>query len=448
MNSIGWLSRALAGGVALGAMTTVSSADELSALKAQLEILQSRIVRLEAPGSPALPSGAKLVTMRHGQYTSQLNLPMRAQDEVADYQGYTIAITPTADLPAPETEIRVSGEIRTRLLLYSEENNDVDDVSTDGIDLNADGDVVVNGVYDTGESLDYDDAYFNLTSRARLRVDAHTDTAVGEVGGTIRLQGTDGGTVSLNIGWGYWQMTPGVQLGGGQYDSLAAVRAGLDWNGNGALYSYTGLTNIKVPQFRLTLDAGDGLSLAASIEDNTSGGDLPAVGASVLYKQDSFFVTASAFWEDEDSSSTYADTDDNWFVGAGAGVNLGEWIHVEGAIGKGEGYDEAVYVKGLTGIENDYEFWAANAFVDFKFAEDMKLQVSYSYADMDHEYDDMTDTQFNDAVSTSQAFGAALFWDPVTELTLGVGAGHRTREDNDGTERREITSGLGAWFRF
>jgi hypothetical protein len=249
--------------------------------------------------------------------------------------------------------------------------------------------------YDDAEWLGYEDDYFNLTSRGRLRVDAHTETAVGEVGGIIRLQSTDGNDAFMQIAWGYWKMTPDLELGGGYYDSLATIRAGLDWNGNGALYAYTGLTNVKVSQFRLSYTGENGLSLAASLERNTVG-DLPAIAGSVMYKQESFFVTASAIWEqevDETHTATYADTEDNWFVGAGAGINLGERVHVEGAIGRGEGYDDATYVDGLSGIENDYEFWAANAFVDFLFGDGMKLQVSYSYADTDHEFDDMTAAQ-------------------------------------------------------
>jgi hypothetical protein len=74
--------------------------------------------------------------------------------------------------------------------------------------------------------LGYSDDYFNLTARGRLRIDAHTETAIGEVGGIIRLQSTDGSDAAMNIAWGYWQMTPGLQLGGGHYDSLATVRAG------------------------------------------------------------------------------------------------------------------------------------------------------------------------------------------------------------------------------
>jgi hypothetical protein len=442
MTNFGWLARTLLGGVALGAFAGASAADELSALKTQLEALRAEMNEIKLTQQPFAPRRGKLISTRRGGSIFELDLPMRAEDALREFQGYAITITPTADLPTPVSEIRVSGEIRTRLRFFSEENNDEDAYQTAGIDLDADG---VGP--ESGETLGYEDDYFVLTSRGRLRVDAHTETAVGEVGGIIRLQSTDGSDALMQIAWGYWKMTPDLELGGGYYDSLASIRAGLDWNGNGAVYSYTGLTNVKVSQFRLSYTGDNGLSLAASLERNTVG-DLPAIAGSVMYKQESFFVTASAIWEEEvDETSTYVDTEDNWFVGAGAGIDLGERVHVEGAIGRGEGYDDASYVKGTTG-ENDYEFWVANAFADFKFGDGMKLQVSYSYADMDHEEDELGTDLFNDSVSTAQAFGAAVYWDPVKEPTLGVGASHVTREDNDGTEREDLVAGFGAWFRF
>jgi hypothetical protein len=259
MSYFRWSAGFLCSGVAFGAMTAAAAADDLSALKAQLEVLQSKVSRLETAPAPYVRPGERLVTIRRGQAASQLDLPMRAEDALSEEEGYTIAITPTADMPAPVSEVSVSGEIRTRLLFTSEENNDEDDevdldpavLGDEGIDISNDGSIA-----GAGELLGYSDDYFNLTARGRLRIDAHTETAIGEVGGIIRLQSTDGSDAAMNIAWGYWQMTPGLQLGGGHYDSLATVRAGLDWNGNGALIGYTGLTNVKSSQFRLLPASG------------------------------------------------------------------------------------------------------------------------------------------------------------------------------------------------
>ena len=121
MTNTKWLRRALLGGAALGVMATGAQADELSALKAQLETLQSRVQSLETQPAPSLPAGAKLISVRKGQLSYNEILPMRASEQLREHQGYTIAVTPTADMPAPVSEVTVSGEIRARLL-YIDEN--------------------------------------------------------------------------------------------------------------------------------------------------------------------------------------------------------------------------------------------------------------------------------------------------------------------------------------
>ena len=115
MTNTKWLRRALLGGAALGVLATGAQADELSALKDQLAALQSRVSQLESSPSD-LPAGAKLITVRKGQLSYNEILPMRASEQLRGHQGYTIAVTPTADMPAPVSEVTVSAEIRTRLL--------------------------------------------------------------------------------------------------------------------------------------------------------------------------------------------------------------------------------------------------------------------------------------------------------------------------------------------
>jgi hypothetical protein len=445
MTNLKWLRQALLGGAALSVLATGAQADELTALKAQLEALQSRVNQLETTAAaPALPAGVKLLTVRKGQGSYALNAALPASDRLHESQGYTIAITPTADMPAPVSEVSVSGEIRARLL-YS----DVEiDGSTDAfIDVDADNaddfttDVLVNG--EINELVGYDEDDFDITTRARLRVDGHTETAIGEVGGAIRLQGTDGGDVSLNIGWGYWQMTPNVNFGGGYWDSLAAVQAGWDWSGETALVGLdSGLTNHSVSQFRLTYSEG-GLTLAASIENNDNG-DLPAIAGLIVFDSGSFVVTASGIWE-EDDSTTLGDTEDNWFVGAGAIVKLSEMFRLEGAAGMGEGYEHASYVL-QNSAENDFEFWGASALAVVSFAEAMRVEFGFAYSDVDHEAEL---TLIDDQVHKSWSAGVSLLWDPVDQLTLGWGAGftHKDSESED-AEYHSFNAGFGAWFTF
>jgi hypothetical protein len=87
---------------------------------------------------------------------------------------------------------------------------------------------------------------------------------------------------------------------------------------------------------------------------------IPAVAGAIVYDSGSFLLTASAIWEadDSDPSLITGDTEDNWFVGAGAIVRLSDMFRLEGAAGMGEGYTHASYIP--QSAENDFEFWGAN----------------------------------------------------------------------------------------
>jgi hypothetical protein len=401
-----------------------------------------------------------------------------ARDRLQDHQGYTIAVTPTADMPAPVSEVTVSGEIRVRALYRTFE------LDEDSLDLNAD-DTTDNPQEETG--FEADD--FDITTRARLRVDGRTETAIGEVGGTIRLQGTrngpgnvygpdSGSDFSLNIGWGYWQMTPNLQLGGGYWDSLAAIQAGWDWNGEPALVGLlAGPTNKSVSQIRLTYSSGP-LTAAISVEDNDnreatncagffctstqSDAVFPAVAGFLAYDSGSFLITASAVWEQDDTDdckvngvagcepagTSFEDTDDNWMVGVGAILRLSDMFRLEGAANVGEGYTAGTYAL-QNYYENDFEYWGFNVLAVVSFAEATRIELGFAFSDLDHEDDEIGDD--NDQVDRQWTAAASLFWDPVDQLTLGAGVGFTRRESTEGSddgETDEITAGFGAWFRF
>jgi hypothetical protein len=387
-----------------------------------------------------------------------------ARDRLKDHQGYTIAVTPTADMPAPVSEVTVSGEIRVLALYrnFEVEDGDIDIDATDGIDTFEE------------EGFEADD--FDITTRARLRVDGRTETAIGEVGGTIRLQGRRNreGDVygpdsdddfSLNIGWGYWQMTPSLQLGGGFWDSLAAIQAGWDWNGEPALVGLNaGPTNDSVSQIRLTYSSGP-FTAAVSIEDNNNrdadtiavlqdDAVFPAVAGFLTYDSGSFLITASAIWEQDDTDELAAngtavvdfdDTDDNWMVGVGAVLRLSDMFRLEGAANIGEGYADGIYAA-QNYYENDFEYWGANVLAVISFAEATRLELGFAISDIDHEDDEVT--LEDEQVERQWTAAASLFWDPVDQLTLGAGVGFTRRESEDAGETAEITAGFGAWFRF
>jgi hypothetical protein len=391
------------------------------------------------------------------------------------------------------SEVTVSGEIRVRALFRTYE------VSGDTLDVNAD-----NYSDEPFEDTGFEADDFDITTRGRLRVDGKTETAIGEVGGTIRLQGTrnSGGSVygpddgsvdvSLNIAWGYWQMTPQFQLGGGYWDSTAAIQAGWDWNGEPALVGLNaGPTNKSVSQVRLTYSNGP-LTAAISVEDNNNREDddcdwdcgsftlsdavTPAVAGFITYDSGSFLVTAAAVWEGDDSESPeclnnttcdsspfFEDTEDNWMVGVGAILKLSDMFRLEAAANVGEGYTGGTYAL-QNYYENDMGYWGVNVLGVVSFTEGMRIELGFAFSDLDHEDDELccsgahnnfTD-QHNDQVDRQWTAAASLFWDPVDQLTLGAGVGFTRRESTESSdccdggdgETDEFTAGLGAWFRF
>jgi hypothetical protein len=502
MKNTKWLRRALLGGAALSVMATGAQADELSALKAQLEALQSRVSQLETQPAPQLPEGTKLLTVRRGQGTYSMLAAQPAADRLQEGQGYTIAITPTADMPAPVSEVTVSGEIRVLAVFRDLE------IDGDTIDLNGDDDTAWPEEHDGWENSDFD-----IATRARLRVDGKTETAIGEVGGTIRLEGqrnnpggvSDGfddtsSDVTLSIGWGYWQMTPNFQLGGGYWDSAAAIQAGWDWNGETALTGLNlangaGPTNTSVSQVRLTYSNGP-LTAAVSVEDNNRRGNwadfdeggedldsvlnddavFPAVAGFITFDSGSFLVTASAVWEADDTDEvstgdqdySFVDTDDNWMVGIGAIVRISDMFRLEGAANIGEGYTPGIYGTNVCGdsfssligpgdggrlgpdCENDMGYWGANGLAVISFAEHTRLEIGAAYSNLDHERDELGDS-IEDSVDHQWTAAASMFWDPVDQLTLGAGVGfsrQSTDDDDDETDADVFHAGFGAWFRF
>src|SRR4029079_11788694 len=154
MGSAKWV---LLGSTAAIALTaTVARADDLSALKAQLDALQSRVSQLEAEPQAAMPSGYGLMTIRDGQGTYEGVLPERYSDMVRESSGFTLSVLPTADA-APAAEVSVSGEIRTALI-YTDTSIDVDfsnpilddiDESEDNLDVKVRGRIFIKGKADT-----------------------------------------------------------------------------------------------------------------------------------------------------------------------------------------------------------------------------------------------------------------------------------------------------------
>jgi hypothetical protein len=413
---------ALLGGAALAVTASGAYADDLAALKAELEALKSRVHELEAKPAPAqLPEGYSLLSIRKG---SDVKAPMaeRKDDRMEQGDGVTLSVLPAADA-APTTEVTVQGEVRTQLRY--------DD-------------------FDFGPAInagDVDD--MDVQARARLNVTGKTETAVGEVGVFIRVQGNVfdngfGNGATIDKGWGWWRITPVWTLTAGYLDNTSAVQAGIDWDFN--FGGFGGITNTTVEQMRLTYNdrqENGPFSFAIAVEDpsehpsivTTVAGttlignindrsDFPGIAGYIMYNGDNVMFQVTGHVEDDDSDDFAAAAldpfvgDTDWFVGAGARIGLGDMLTFTAAGGYGEGYNrnQALAVSTIAPFNSlttsDDEYWGVSAGIIAKFSDDLSAEVGGAYGETDSSIAALLDTE---------AWGATagLYWSPVSQLKLG-----------------------------
>lgn len=401
----------LAGG-ALAAATGSAAADDLSALKAELETLKSRVSQLEAQPQASLPSGYSLLSIRDGQGHFEGLPPQSRDDRIREDSGFTLSVLSAADA-APAAEVSVSGEIRTALM-YTD--------------------------FEDGGNAD-------IVNRGRLVIMGKADTAVGEVGGYVRFQADGGGNFSdyseetfMQKAYGWWQFAPNWQLLAGVEDSTATIQPSWDW------YAATAPTRTFGPsypyneQIRLTYKA-EPWSFAIALEDpdNDEGedhaSDVPSVDAYAMYTTDSFTGQIVGLWQSDDVGD-----DDDWAFGGGMIIGpAGEFQFIAaGVVGAGT----STYVANLAPITPDEEFWAASLGIMAGIAEDTRIELGIGYEDYD-------------VAGKALGFGFGVYWDPVSQLTLGFGATYIEPDDafidDDGI--RAVDDSLlqvffGTWLRF
>jgi len=427
---------ALLGSAALAVTATAARADDLADLKAQIEALQTRVSQLEAQPQAAMPSGYSLMSIRDGQGTFEGVLPEKYGDRVRDDQGFTLSVLPTADA-APVAEVSVSGEIRTSLIY-----TDIDDkFSDDTLDLN---------------------------NRGRIFIKGKVDTAVGEVGGYFRLEASGGGnfndyseSVNMNKAYGWWKFAPEWELMAGYNDNTGALQTSYDWLVSSIPIRTVGPSNINNEQFRLTFTSGP-LAFAISVEDpdnidvvtfgtdtvqyvTTFGGigtltllttstatqdksDIPNLQAYLMYSSDAFTAQIVGLVQDDEFGST------DWAIGGGATVGIADSFTFLAAAVVGEGTSS--YANNVSPITTDEEFWGGSIGVIANLSEDTRLELGAGYEDYD-------------VGGQATAFNGGIFWDPVSQVTLGFGATYVEFEDfvNSGSSGIEDDGeSLQVWF--
>lgn len=360
---------ALLGGAALAVTSAGAYADDLSALKAEIQALNSRVAQLEA--TPSVPAGYSLMTISDGQAMVVPGNDMNAQDRAAYSDKATvIGILPTADAPA-STTVEWSGYVRAAV---------------------AYGHDYVSGTDDE----------LSVLTRGQLKVVGKTDTAVGEVGARVQLRANHGAFGSLrdnkptfisNEYWGWWAMTPELTLGGGYSGSLGNIGYGYD----GACNCYitddadVAMNPGDASQLRLSYASGP-FSFGIAVEDDTranvvSAFDDLAGAAEIKYTGDTV----------NGEISGYVGANDRWRAGVGVGFALGDMASIS-----------AGAQMGAKGTNDD--FWTASILASANLSDAVHAEVAYGH------------TNYDDRNYDVDAVLGGIYYEPVSQLTLGLEA--------------------------
>jgi hypothetical protein len=434
---------ALLGGAALAVSAAGAQADDLEALKAQIESLNQRVASMEA--APAIPAGYQLLTVSEGELKDIPGLEMTpGERKRAGNKATVISVLPTADAPVG-TVITWSGRV-TAGLVYRNDDTDISLKLSDAGDAGSEpwSDIIDVLDLDSNNGNDWsgggDEDDLDVYANSRLRVTATTDTAVGEVGVTMEMRadmdGRQDNDVYMNEAWGWWAMTPELTFGGGYTASLADIGYGYD----GACSCYY-IDNADMnfnpgdtTQMRLSYASGP-FSMAIALEDSTTyfafgdgeqNNDRLGVAGQAKYSGDTFSGEISGGWWDVDEDD-YFDVDTQWQVGAGVGFSLGEMISFSVAAAMGEGPTTSFPEQGAVssvGLPINNKFWGVTALASAGLTDGIHMEIAGGYKHRegdDFSFTDSGDTWDMDGVEyDTWAVMGGLYYTPVDQLTIGL----------------------------
>ncbi len=443
-----WLRRALLGGAALGVMASGAQADELSALKAQLEALQSRVNTLEStPAAAQLPEGYSYLTYGkgHGSNADWANVSKTDSINVNTDRGFTISVTPTADLPAPVAEVTVYGYIKADVIFDSKSDGVPESFWVPGID-------------------EGDKSHIHLTAhQSRFGIRSRVDTAVGQIRTQLEMDFTPGGhagsiPLRLRHAVGHWDFAPGWTFSAGQWWNIGALLpigiTTIDWG------AYAGPVYSRLPQVRLGYSSGP-MSFAVAIEEpsfeHTS---MPNIGASIQYDiPGGHQVVATAEVADMPQADKLGGDDLGWQVAGGANINLADMATITVGAHYGEGLVMKYLAqqnfapnfavppggfnwKWLNSSGDPLEAWGIVAGVSMPVTDTTTFNAAWGMSDL-------LDTPLTGNNDKSMTVHANLLWQPVSQMRLGVEGRWGRAEYNDGTPDQDAFGAqFGAWFFF
>jgi len=482
-----WIRRALLGGVALGVMTTGSqAADDLSALQAQLEALQARVNQIEAQPaatrSAALPEGASFVSIRRGSNMPGFNDVdiAEASQQIPTDRGYTIAVMPTADMPAPIMEVTVSGYVKADFLY--DFHNDMGDFASGGNVVLTNDDV----------------PHFRAHAReSRFRIKSRSDTAVGQIRTLIELDFYAGNEGKLNTpngangnqlisnssgprlrhAWGEWDISPNTTLGFGQFWStwfpIGLSVPKLDFT------SAAGSHFMRQPQFRVTHRSGP-WTLVGSLDNpetdlhfangvrtaESVAGGAPFVGgaadkapdatATITYKSGGHIFKLSGVARylsiDPDAGAAVTSHDSAFGWGVQGDIKLALTnafaIFLHGMYGDGAGrylLDNTFNAGTINAAGNKISTntaWGFNGGISAKMTPTTTLNAVYGYFHQD------SSSALVAVDEERQSVHVNIMWQPVSKFRLGLEGNYRYRETRLGADNDNFRIHAAAFFFF
>lgn len=410
----------LAGCVALAGLTGHAAADELDALKAEIEALNARIAAMEQ--APAVPQGFRLLSIYEGALEETPGAPLGARERAA-YAGRAtyIAVMPTADAPSGAT-ISWSGYVRADLVY-----NGVDiETHARAYSLTG-GDWVRDPAKDEKSSSNTPDT--DVGGRSQLLLQANTKTDVGKIGVEIEMRGDMDGNGSSDIyakvAWGYWEMTPELTLAGGYNQSLGDIVYGYD----GSCTCYV-TDNADVDfnpgdttQLRLSYAEGKfGANVAlegAALNNGTISEGLLGVAGDITYSGDLFSGEIAGVWRDSNKSQT--GSSQIWQVGLGGSIELGDAGSFTFAAATGEGpYTVVTSGTIINGLAYNNLWWGASAFTSLNLGDKAHIELAAGYKHREGDQSVYKGYDVSDVNYHTYAVMGGLYYTPVSQLTLGI----------------------------
>jgi hypothetical protein len=450
MTNTKWLRRALLGGVALSVMAAGAQADELSALKAQLESLQARVNTLETqPATTTMPEGVSLISFSRGQGTlSDWGNDPGLNNQQPANRGFTINVTPTADMPAPVAEIVVYGYVK--------------------------GDVIYDFNHDLGDSFAVsamtaatgkEKDHIRLHARqSRFGIKSKVDTAIGQIRTQIEGDFFSSAVKSVNFrnnttssrtdlfrlrhAYGEWDITPNWTFLAGQTWSTADLLPiginTVDFSGP------AGPTVGRTPQVRIKYHDGP-LSWAVAIESPTHTSETNVPNFASYFQYDfpgghQFIVTGDIADVRRISTSDIA-----WAVQAGANINLADMAYLTTGVIYGRGQPSHF------GADNGNIPEFAGAAGTGKAVESLGFSIGLSFNINDTTTFNTAFGYFNNLNSVNDAGGAAkrvmtvhanILWRPVSQMQMGWEVMWGEEKFVGGGKKHDVRAQFGTWFYF